>query len=321
MGIVEGAFQNVASLYNAGGFTAVLVPKDFIASTRVFCDAAFSVDWGNGSPISYAASTQATAVPTGTITLTSTGATHFRCETNTIISMDITGGTQLTSVNQMCWRLSNMTSFTVDNLDNVTDAYAAWQSCTGLTSFPAVNMPSCIDLFYTWSGCLSLTSFPLIDVSANKVFYNTWAYCYGLTAFPVLDLSAATSVYAAWQSCTGLTSFPNLNVSSVTNFYQAWFSCTNLTSFSIAANFSSGTDFRSTFAYCRNLTSLGLLATESGTQFNSMFSRCYGLRTIGALDTTGTVGATSNLFFATSITSPNLTEQADLADINGANFN
>ena len=75
-----GLFRRVAN----AGFEAILTPVNFIASCGVYCDDAYSVDWGDGTFIDYLAAATTSVVPTGTITVKGAGTvTHCKFTTDT----------------------------------------------------------------------------------------------------------------------------------------------------------------------------------------------------------------------------------------------
>jgi hypothetical protein len=219
---------------------------------------------------------------------------------------------------------SGLTSFPLLVLPaTLVNLSSSWYGCTGLTSFPLLDTSQVNSFSSAWANCTDLTSFPLIDTSTGTSFSGAWFNCGGLTTFPLLDMSSATGCVQTWAYCYGFSTFPNIDLSNVTSFYECFWNAQQMTAFT-PTDLSSGVDFTRMFENCINLISLGNLITEGPTNqiFEKMFLACNDLETIGAIDTTGTIGTTLGMFTGTSVlTSPNASEQTDLGDSNGADFN
>jgi len=168
----------------------------------------------------------------------------------------------------------NMTITATDsgNFGNVTNFFAAWNTCSSLTSFPLIDTSSGTSFNQTWAGCSSLTSFPLIDTSSVTNFVGSWQFCSSLTLFPLIDTGSGTDFFAAWNGCSSLTSFPLLDTSSGTSFDRAWQFCSILTSFPLLDT-SSGTNFYRAWRGCSSLASYPANAfdTNIATNYSEAF--------------------------------------------------
>lgn len=333
----------------AGGFKAVLTPKVSPGTLRIsvqklFATGTFTVDWGNGSPVSYSLGTTPATTPTGTITVKcDVDGLEFDVLDNQITTCTITGGGLVRTLSLNA--LSLLTSFSMDNGTGLNSLASTFFNCSGLTSISFTNpdLTGVSSLSQVCRGCSSLTSFPLLTFDSSLTnmsrafqdsgltsfpliatgsvtnFFNCWDNA-ALTSFPLIDTSSGTDFESAWEN-NEFTSFPGIDLSAATTLENAFSSCDSMTSFT-PTDFGSCTNFVGMFSACNSLISLGNLKTEAGEQFSGMFSGCTDLETIGAIDTTSTTSTSTNMFAGcTSLTSPNASQQTDLADSDGANFN
>lgn len=324
------------------GLTATLVPEDFIAATQVRvsgdADDDYTVDWGDGSPITYAAGTSDSVVPTGNIIVRGTeNSEYFVIFTDTITSCAITGASSLQSLSRSFQNLTKLTSFAVDDLSGVTNWTEAWDGCTGLLSFPAVDSSSASTSFFgtwqncsamttfgfltlrtdipvtlinTWLGCTSLTSFPLIDTSAVRDFNSAWQGCTGLTSFPLIDTSSATILIETWRDCNSLTgTFPAIDTSGVINFFQTWHSCLALTGFPLI-DVSATTTLISTWENCRGLLAFPLTDCSTVTDFNETWRDCRALTSFPLCDVSAGLNFVGTWRFCEALTSFPLLDMA-----------
>lgn len=167
----------------------------------------------------------------------------------------------------------------------------------------------------------AMTSFSLDDASNVTTIRAAWQNNFALTSFPNIAFPEALNIDGAWGGCTALTSFPAIAFPVATTAEDVFNNCNVMVSCGVT-DFSSVENFISAFRDCDALTSLGNLETEAGTDFDNMFNGCGDLETIGAIDTTGTSGASTGMFTGcTSLTSPDSTEQSNLASASGYDFN
>jgi hypothetical protein len=327
MAIVEGPFQNVTQLFGINDLLITLVPEDFVATTTVqmtqgLLGDQYYVDWGDGTPIAYNIGTNASAVPTGNILVTADETVkRFRLTTNTITSVDILGGSQLTNLASAFSSKSKITSFTCDTLENITAIGGAWANCTGLTSFPNVILGSAMtSLSSAWSGCTGLTSFPALDFRGSSAsMFSCWNGCSGLTSFGAITGTQNVGTWQwTWRNCTSLTSFPLIDMSgnNAGAGGETWGGCSSLTTLpaidcgsgtaekicadctsmtSCNLDLSANSTLKLAFDGCTALTNPGGL-TWAATDFTGMFSGCTGLTSIGDIVTTGSNVVYSNMF-------------------------
>jgi hypothetical protein len=208
---------------------------------------------------------------------------HFRERTDIVVfdNADFSGVT----IAQFAWRFtSNMTTFNVHSMPDLTDAYRAWSYCSALESFNTL-LPAVTNAREAWSYCSSLSSFGTTEISNCTNFISAWHGCSSLTSFPA-DAKLGTSAQnvnfsTAWMN-SGLTSFSALDLSSGNNFSNT-FRGTAITQFPSGAllgtaetnvNFNSafrssniisfstplptGNTFADSFKYCDDLTDVSV---------------------------------------------------------------
>jgi hypothetical protein len=213
----------------ATGFLAVATPLDFVAACGIECDAAFAVDWGDGSYINYPAG-RIDVVPSGDITVKNqSGAvvTWCRFHTDTFTAIDIQQSSTLTSLRQTfdtSTFASPLQHVDIQTTKNITDFYRAFYACVNLVSVPVV-----------------------MDTSAGLNFDFMFYRCASLSAVPAIDVGLSTSLLATFRGCSSITNFPSIDVSMITNFRETFSYLTSLLSFPVL-DMSSAIDVRYIFS-------------------------------------------------------------------------
>jgi hypothetical protein len=255
-------------------FEATAVPFDFVATCTFTCSHAHTVDWGDGTAISYLGGTTNTAVPTGDILINSVEAvTTFRFNSNTYTSINITASSTVTSLYQSFYFCTKLTSLAIADTSNVTIFFHTFRSCNGLVSFPLIDTSAGTDFASAWRDCSGLETFPILDMISADSLYQSWEGCTGLTTFPVLDTSAVRFFLYAWNNCSNLTSFPALDTAAGTNFIFAFRGCSDLVTIAALDTTNTSGASSSLFSGCTSLTSPDsatqtLLASAAGYDFN-----------------------------------------------------
>lgn len=266
-----------------GGFMAVVAPLDGVSLNTIYCNAAFSVDWGDGTFIDYLAGSHS-SVATGTITVQSAACTTFQFQSDTFSAITITDASSITSMYRSFRDLTELTSFACSaSLSGVTTINGCWDGCINLAAFPAIDFVSVTNAGSAWRDCSSLTSFPLIDLSAATSISSAWNGCSGLTSFPSIDFMSVTNAGFAWRDCSSLTSFPLIDLSEASSISTAWRGCSGLTSFP-AINFAACTDMTHAWYGCSALTSFPTIDTSIVTDFSYAWIDCIGLTGFPSLD-------------------------------------
>ncbi|MBT8046394.1 MAG: leucine-rich repeat protein, partial [Pontiella sp.] len=237
-----------------------LTPKNYIDTFRLLnYGGKFSVDWGDGTIIEYAANIGGAVVPTGIITITSDDDNLTRITVgrgvgeNRAINAEVVYCGSMTSFEDS-FRDQELTSFSINDTSGITNWDYAFENITELTSFPSnLDTSGGTSFDYAFARCTAITDFPAIDISSTTTLKNAWRNCSSLTSFPLIDTSAVTDFSGAWSDC-GLTSFPLLDTGAGTNFSGAWRNCASLSSFP-ALDFSSGQIFSFAWKECAGLTS------------------------------------------------------------------
>ena len=170
-----------------------------------------------------------------------------------------------------------------NNIPNVTNMGAMFQSCSNITTLPNINHINANDCAYMFNNCSNLSNiqyinlpnatncarmfsacnFTNIDASnwllnsvtnASYLFYN----CNNLITISNLDLPNATNGAYLWQNCFNLTTVNNIYLNNVTNTYRMFSKCCNLVNISEnQIHTSEINDISYMFANCTNLTDIG----------------------------------------------------------------
>lgn len=288
------------------GFQATLVPENFTATCGITMQgpvgSTFFVDWGNGSPVEYERSTNATAVPTGNIIVTSEACNYFQATTNTYLTCAMTGCGQLTSMDSSFNTRTKFTSITMDDTSNVTNWRQAFRQTTNLATCNVTDFSGAVlgsagfqcNAAFQLSGIASLGAI-VVSGDCNQMFSNSGILAIDSSA----DFSAITEADQMFLN-SDIVTFPAMDMSDCVNF-------------------------DSMFRDCSDLETVGALITgeaADSVDYDAMFLNCVSLTSIAAIDTTNTSSTSLSMFGnCGALTSPNGSEQADLADFNGADFN
>ncbi|RLA19967.1 MAG: hypothetical protein DRQ56_04220 [Gammaproteobacteria bacterium] len=318
-----------------------ITPIDFVSSCgiNVFSSSDFSIDWGDGNLITYAAGSPASvsAVPRGDILIKNNGdITQVQFTTDTYNYISILDGNTLTSFNSMCLNLTNLVSLNINEniYMRITDVNAAFMNCSSLIQIKAFDTSAITAFTDTWNGCSGLTGtitvYDLVGTSLATSLIRTWNGCSGITAFNLQDNGLITDFTDTWNGCSGITAFRatgalfaagldftrtwqdcssltelldgiNYDFSTGTNFTNTWSGCNLLESFP-STDFSAGTTFVETWESCTTLISFNALNVAAGTNFSGAWKNCSGLTYMPAITTTGATLFDSTFENCTSLT-------------------
>jgi hypothetical protein len=191
-----GLFRRVVPSESSYLFEAIAVPLNYSATCTFTSDEDFEVDWGDGTFIAYSAGS-ASVVPSGTINIRSDNAvTTCRFVTNTYNTINITKSDTLTSAYAMCYALTSLTSFAIDDSSNITSFSNAFRGTSSLLTFPVIDLSSALNF--------------------NNAFYES-----GVNSFPTLSYPLVTNFSGAWYRMTGST-FGDLTAPNGVNFSNAF---------------------------------------------------------------------------------------------------
>ena len=267
----------------------------------------FTVNWGDGSPVSTVisnidANRIHSYVTPGNYNITMTGTcTNFSVNNvgtfNTALrAASFAGDMGFTTLN--FYGCSNLTTVpaTLDNLTHLTTALNMFNGCTSLYWIPVnpfTRSTGITSFEAAFRGCTSLSYLPSdlfrYNTSAST-FYRTFYDC-GLTSLPVNLFkynTLATSFQQTFKNCHSLTTLPaslfryNTNI---TNFTATFYDCYGLTSLpsDLFQYNTSVTLFGGVFQNCYGLTSLPVNLfsyNTSATVMEYAFYNCYGLTSL-----------------------------------------
>lgn len=165
--------------------------------------------------------------------------------------------------------------FLVTDTSEITSMRQMFYNCSSLTSLDLSNFDtSAVKGFaYMFFGCSSLTSLDLsnFDTSAVTSIFNMFYNCSSLTSLDLsnFDTSAVDNMSQVFFNCSSLTSLDlsNFDTSAVKGMYSMFFGCSSLTSLILGQHFfktSAVTDID--FSWCgkwTNETVVSSLVTNS----------------------------------------------------------
>ena len=162
----------------------------------------------------------------------------------------------ITSMNNMFYECSSLTTIHALNTSNVTDMESMFQGCSALTTIPALNTSKVTNMKAMFSGCYALTTVPLIDTSSVTNMYDIFYTCSSLTTIPTLNTSKVTNMNYMFGGCTSLTSIPEFDASNVTymSSYFGFSTMNNLKNVGGWKNLKCNWDDSNGLSKCPNLT-------------------------------------------------------------------
>lgn len=303
---------------------------------------AFTVDWGDGSPVAYTATTPS-ITPTGTIIVGSdANPDKFRVASDVITTAVITGGDSLTSLALAFYNLTNLTSLSIDDTSNVTLFNNAYRNTsitavpstqyssatnmnsafrnTNITSFPSTNFGSCSDFTSCWRECSALVSFGQPTYAANSdwdaAFRDSWA---AGSTFPALNFSTQMRYAEEFLLGFGGNAIASGANFSNTTFGYHFFSSAgvNMTVGDLVMNSCGG----NAWFEASSVVSINSLACAGSGSLASCFSNCTSLVTIGTITSESKTVFDSMFNNCTSLTTIGSLDTTSTADASSFMFN
>lgn len=264
----------------------------------VQCNAAYTVDWGDGTVTNYSSGANASyqhtfaSLPSGT--LTSKG---FR---QALVRITPQGGSNLTAVNFNVQNTTLGKYFSVGWLDfdiRIPNGTISWSGGSNQTRYARLEkiyirelgVQQGSSLFNNLIGLRSVYIEPT-EMTGRTSFNNMFQGCSVLEEAPYFDTSSGNSFFSMFSGCSNLKVVPSYNLASSTNVSLMFDACTLLTqtpAFTLnatASNMFSGATF---------LTTVGALTTTNVTDASSMFFGCNALETVPLFDTSKVTNFTS----------------------------
>lgn len=294
----------------------------------VQCQGAYTVDWGDGTPLEFHASGVIayhnfawSSVPASTLT--------SRGYRQAIVVVTPQTGQNMTSLvlaqkhnepglsngyssgwldweingpNLATINLSNTATFqnrmveqcTIHSIGAVSALSSLFANCSSLQSVPLFDTSNVINMQSMFVNCYSLSDIPLLNTSNVTVFAGTFQNCTSLVVGPAFDTSAATNMTNMFLGCVALQTVPLYNTGLVTTMQSMFQNCYSLKEIP-AFNTASVNNFSGAFINCYNLSSMPLINTAAATNMTNMFNGCNSLQSLPALDMS-LVTSTNNIF-------------------------
>ena len=193
------------------------------------------------------------------------------CAYSTATSFDgvipFTATSDVTNMEYMFYRCSQLTSVPLLDTSKVTTMYSMFSYCSQLTSVPLLDTSNVTSMYNMFSYCSKLTSVPLLDTSKVTIMDSMFSYCSKLTSVPLLDTSNVKSMHEMFSQCTRLTSVPSFDTSNVEDMGYMFDGCSNLETIHMI-NIGDSLDIHSSTKFTREalLEIIGNLKTVTSTK-------------------------------------------------------
>ena len=195
----------------------------------------FVVDWGDGTVEPHAFTVNGTGISiTHTYTLSNTYQVQITSDgmfptvqliASPVTSIDSFGTMGWTSLEFICAGniyLTSVVTPTHGELDGVVSCRQAFQSCRELTSFSTEGYEHITDCYGAWTGCTKLSSFSAAGLTSAENLEYAWKGCTKLSSFSAAGLTSAENLEYAWNDCPALTTFDARPLQAVTDATDAW---------------------------------------------------------------------------------------------------
>ncbi|WPU67161.1 BspA family leucine-rich repeat surface protein [Peredibacter starrii] len=289
----------------------------------------FTVDWGDGSPVSTVTSTFDTDrthiyAVAGDYTVTINGLVEAWYFNNTgsrakIIEVTDLGKVGWKNLSNAFYGCSNLVSFAGGDTSLVTDMTSMFRGTSSLTALDVstFNTSAVTNMSYMFFGVTSLTHLDLSNFNTSLVTNMTYMFTGG-SSLVSLNLSgfntaAVTNMSSMFTSLSSLTSLDlsDFNTVSVTDMSYMFFQSTGLTTLDLSGfDTSAVTTMMSMFQGVTSLTSLNLSGfnTAAVTNMGSMFENASALTSLNlsSFNTSSVVNMGRMFYQASSLTSLDL---------------
>lgn len=196
-------------------FLMVLTPVVSPGSASINVNAAYEVDWGDGSFIAYSAGTNSSAV-LGTVTVRSANSpTSFRVLSDQFTAINVSQSSTITTLASAFFGLTNLVTVSIADTSGVTSMSQTFRNCSSLVSVPAMDTSLVTDMTFTFLSCSSLLTIPALDTSSVSIFLGTFSNCANLISVPALSTASATDFRVMFSNCSRLRCIAGLDTTPV----------------------------------------------------------------------------------------------------------
>lgn len=196
---------------------------------------------------------------------------------------------------------NTITNLKVNNLPEVTNLYAIFDTTSNLKSIDELNISKTEEVPFIFENCKNLINITNINTTNSLInIRGMFRYCPNLTTIPNFNTSEVTDIGLMFDGCYNLIEVPNFYTSKVIKMGGLFSRCYNLTTI---PNFdtSNVVDMGAAFETCKNLTTIPNFNTINVTNMSSMFSYCYNLTTIPNFNTINVTNMRS-MFISSGLT-------------------
>ena len=286
------------------------------------CQAAYTVDWGDGTITNYVSNAIASyqhtfsSIPSGT--LTSKG---FR---QALVRITPQAGQNLTVVSFGVTNATLGKSFAPGWLEfdiRTPNSTVSWSGGTNIIRYARLEKIKIRELgaqnpqnLFTNMFNLKSVYIEPSEMTGRTLFNNMFQACYSLIEVNAFDTSSGTNLTSMFDSCYSLTTAPLLNCSSSTNVFGMFPNCYSLPTVPALIM---GTDASQMFFNCTSLETVGLMNTSNVKNFTSMFNSCRALISLPLLDMSKGTNFTSMLASCNNLTEIPLLNTASASNMTG----
>ncbi len=190
----------------------------------------------------------------------------------------------LVSVERLCYRLEELTSFKFFGNNQIENFESAWEDCTELVEFEGMDTTRAVTFKRAWKNCNKLTWFPTVYSKECLTVEEAWMGCTSMLIFPNLDVSNCENFNSAWKGNENLHYFPYIDTGAGLYFNHTWDYCTDLTYFP-ALDFSKALSMNFTFAYMKAIRNMPIINSAVSKEFFATFKQMCSLKCIAGINT------------------------------------
>ncbi len=179
--------------------------------------------------------------------------------------------------------------------NNLTSTYRLLYGCTNLTMIERLYTDNVGYMGGMFSGCKKLVTIPMMNTNKVLDLTETFENCHSLITIPLIDTVNVDTTFNMFINCPSLVSIPLINTINVTNMSNMFSKCTKLKTIPLF-NTSKATNMTGVFQSCTALVTIPLIDTSAVNTMANMFYGCSSLVSIPLLNTIN-VTTMANMFY------------------------
>jgi surface protein len=163
----------------------------------------------------------------------------------------------------------NLEQCRIRSIGTISAPTGLFRSCVKLQSIPVFDASGLINMTGMFQGCSSLEDLPLLNTSNATIMQDAFRGCSSLQTIPLIDTGKVTNFVRFFLDCVSLISVPALDMSSATNMTDTFRGCSSLKIIPAIALTANPT-LSNTFISSPSISKVGLSAIRRNVSFENL---------------------------------------------------